>query len=295
MSNKPITQTQDRPYVISIAGFDPTAGAGLLSDLKCFEAHRVYGFGVCTALTIQTDTEFLKNDWLATEQIIAQLQPLLEKFPIAAVKIGLIKNLETLLAVCDYLISFDSNIKIVLDPILKASAGYNFHDWNAASVIFKNVLKRLYLITPNYLELQALIIPEELLDQDKLVTDLSLTAHSHFSAAAAETANGAEIDSQQEIDQVCLNWSADCAVLLKGGHHPLRPGTDYLFHQNERMEFKSGSQDVSPKHGSGCVLSSAITAQLALGNSVSKSCLLGKQYIEKFLNSNTSLLGYHNS
>ena len=270
MSNIPITQTQDRPYVISIAGFDPTAGAGLLSDLKCFEAHRVYGFGVCTALTIQTDTAFLKNDWLGAEQIIAQLQPLLEKFPIAAVKIGLIKNLETLLAVCDYLISFDSNIKIVLDPILKASAGFNFHDWNGASVVFKNVLKRLYLITPNYLELQTLIVPEELLDQ-------------------------LELDSQQEIDQTCLNWSADCAVLLKGGHHPLRPGTDYLFLQNERLEFKSGSPGVFPKHGSGCVLSSAITAQLALGNSVSKSCLLSKQYIENFLNSNTSLLGYHNS
>jgi hydroxymethylpyrimidine/phosphomethylpyrimidine kinase len=67
-----------RPYVISIAGFDPSAGAGVLSDLKCFEAHRVYGFGICSALTIQTDSDFLKNDWLSDTQIIDQLHPLLK-------------------------------------------------------------------------------------------------------------------------------------------------------------------------------------------------------------------------
>lgn len=260
MSNDRIeSRSADRPYVISIAGHDPSAGAGLLSDLKCFEAHRVYGFGVCTALTVQTDTEFLKNDWLETEQIIAQLQPLVEKFPIRAVKIGLIKDLETLSAVCGFLNSFDPEIKIVLDPVLKASAGYNFHDWNGAAEIFKSVLKQLYLITPNYLEMQEL--------------------------------NGGD----QEVEQLCQSWSEDCAVLLKGGHHPITPGTDYLFQQKERLEFKSGTSFVSAKHGSGCVLSSAITAQLALGNSVPESCGSGKQYIEKFLNSNTGLLGYHNS
>lgn len=265
MSNHRIVPSIERPYVISIAGFDPSAGAGLLSDMKTFEAHQVYGFGVCTAMTIQTDTAFLKNDWLEKEHLLAQLQALLEKFPIQAVKIGLIKDLETLLAVCDCLISFDPQIKIVLDPVLKASAGYNFHDWTSGSVIFKNVLKRLYLITPNYLELQSLM--------------------------------GADQDNQKDVkavEQLCLSWSLDCAVLLKGGHHPLTPGTDYLFHKNERLEFHSGSAVVYPKHGSGCVLSSAITAQLALGNSLQKSCRFGKEYIERFLNSNTSLLGYHN-
>ncbi|WP_316820944.1 hydroxymethylpyrimidine/phosphomethylpyrimidine kinase [Pedobacter gandavensis] len=250
-------RTDERPYVISIAGFDPSAGAGLLSDLKCFEAHRVYGFGVCSTLTIQTDTEFLKNEWLETDQIIAQLQPLIEKFPIEAVKIGLIKNLESLSAVCEHLNSFDPKIKIILDPILKASAGHNFHDWSLELDNFKTLLKRLYLITPNYLEMQ-------------------------------------ELKGSEEMDLICRNWSEDCAILLKGGHHPLSPGTDYLFHKNERLEFKSGTAAVFPKHGSGCVLSSAITARLALGHSVPESCLLAKQYIEQFLNSNQSLLGYHN-
>lgn len=264
MSNYNIEKgSKDRPYVISIAGLDPSAGAGLLSDLKCFEAHRVYGFGVCTALTVQTDTAFLKIDWLAKEQVIEQLKPLLEKFRIQAVKIGLIKDLDTLLAVCEFLTSFDPRIKIVLDPILKASAGYKFHEWNRTSSVFNKVLKRLYLITPNYLELQEL--------------------------------KGHDLEHNLEIDQVCQIWSADCAVLLKGGHHPDKLGTDVLFQKNEQQEFKSGTTTVFQKHGSGCVLSSAITAQLALGNSIPKSCFLGKQYIEKFLNSNNSLLGFHNS
>ncbi|WP_316752319.1 hydroxymethylpyrimidine/phosphomethylpyrimidine kinase [Pedobacter gandavensis] len=264
-------ELEARPYVISIAGLDPSAGAGLLSDLKCFEAQRVYGFGVCTALTVQTDTEFLKNDWLETEQVIAQLKPLVEKFPIQAVKIGLIKNLETLSTVCEFLNSFDPKIKIVLDPIIKATAGYNFHDWNGDPDVFKNVLKRLYLITPNYLEM------------------LELKGGTRQVQGDSDT----EV-STEAVDQLCRTWSEDCAVLLKGGHHPLTPGTDYLFQQKEQLAFKSGSAFVAPKHGSGCVLSSAITAQLALGNSIPESCLLGKQYIEKFLNSNTSLLGYHN-
>lgn len=273
MSNYQIeNESVERPYVITIAGLDPSAGAGLLSDLKCFEAHRVYGFGVCTAVTVQTDTEFLKVDWLEKEQVIAQLKPLVEKFRIQAVKIGLIKDLETLSAICDFLNSSDPRIKIVLDPILKASAGHKFHEWNGQLDLFKMLLKRLYLITPNYLELQELKGSDSVLGRRNSIT--------------ADT---------MEVDQVCQSWSDDCAVLLKGGHHPLRPGTDLLFQKNERQAFKSGSLTVSPKHGSGCVLSSAITAQLALGNSLPKSCLLGKQYIEKFLNSNNSLLGFHNS
>lgn len=284
----------NRPYVISIAGFDPTAGAGLLSDLKCFEAHQVYGFGVCTALTIQTDTEFFKTDWLDKAQIIAQLQPLLEKFPVKAVKIGLIQNLETLSAVCEYLSSFDSQIKIVLDPILKASAGYNFHSWDSGSDLFKSVLKQLYLITPNYLEMQQLShnISATIGNED-WASEKQHNPFSENNEGSTETAIELPINAQQ-VALLCQNWSEDCAVLLKGGHHPFHTGTDFLFHKKEQFAFKSGSQFVSQKHGSGCVLSSAITSQLALGNSLSKSCVLAKAYIENFLNSNTSLLGYHN-
>lgn len=248
----------DRPFVISIAGLDPTAGAGLLSDIKCFEAHGVYGFGICSSLTVQTDTEFLANEWLSTPQLIAQLEPLLKKFPVEVLKIGLIKDLDTLLELCSYLHAINPEIKIIADPILKATAGYKFHEWNLYPDKLKSVLKALYLITPNYLEMESL-------------------------------------GGSREVGQVCESWSADCAVLLKGGHHPETPGTDYLYLKKQCHELPPGTGQVHQKHGSGCVLSAAITAQLALGFSVLESCRKSKQYTEQFLNSNTSLLGYHNS
>lgn len=247
-----------RPYVISIAGFDPTAGAGVLSDLKCFEAHRVYGFGICSALTVQTDSDFLKNDWLDAAQIIGQFDPLLKKFPVQVAKIGLIRNLDTLQEVASRLTALNPEIKIVLDPILKASAGYKFHEWNLHPDKLKSVLKGLYLITPNFQEMKSL-------------------------------------GAGQEVHAACEEWSDEVAVLLKGGHNPEAPGTDFLYTGKQCLELKPDHTEVFQKHGSGCVLSAAITARLALGNPLAEACLQAKQYTSIFLNSNTSLLGYHSS
>src|SRR5690349_12233901 len=107
----------NRPYAISIAGFDPSAGAGVLADVKCFEQHQVYGFGICSALTVQTDSEFLKNDWLDSSQIIAQLEPLMAQFKVSACKIGLINNVSVLLEVVSFIKSKDTDLKIIVDPV----------------------------------------------------------------------------------------------------------------------------------------------------------------------------------
>ncbi|EDM36776.1 phosphomethylpyrimidine kinase [Pedobacter sp. BAL39] len=247
----------DRPFVLSIAGLDPSAGAGLLSDVKCFEQHQVYGFGICTALTQQSDDEFLQLQWLDAGQIIDQLQPLCRKFRIATAKIGLIEDLDTLTSVLSYLRQYQPTIKIVLDPILKASAGFNFHrHTNDPGKIIK-ALKSLNLITPNY---------DELL---------------HYAGA-------------QNVAVFCRRYAAYAPILLKGGHHPELPGTDQLFVRHAHHEIPPGTGNVHQKHGSGCVLSAAITANLALGHDLLNSCRNAKVYTEHFLNSNTSLLGYHN-
>jgi len=245
----------ERPYVLSIAGFDPSAGAGVLSDLKCFEQHKVYGFGICTALTVQSDTDFLQNQWLPKEQIMAQLTPLLNKFPIAACKIGLIQNLDTLFAIITYIRSFNADVKIILDPILRATAGFEFHNWSNVLSQFIPVLKQLTLITPNENEMREM----------------------------------GGIDTQL----VARQWAMYCAVLLKGGHNVKEPGTDYLVEQDNVLAFPPMFSAIHQKHGSGCVLSSSIVARLALGHPLAEACKLAKTYTEHFLNSNTSLLGYH--
>ena len=84
-----------------------------------------------------------------------------------------------------------------------------------------------------------------------------------------------------------------CSVLLKGGHNIESIGTDYLFHDGKNIELTPNQINLAEKHGSGCVLSSAIAAQLALGNNIPEACEKAKRYIETFLQSNTTKLGYH--
>lgn len=273
---------------MSLAGLDPSAGAGLLADIKTFEALDTYGLGVCTALTVQTDTQFISAEWQSATQIIAQAQPLLEKFPVQYCKIGIIKDAATMLAVISAIRHIQPGIKIILDPVLKASAGYVFHQ-DARLGVWKAVLEQVYLLTPNYHEA------------------LLLSGEADGTAAA----------------RVLATY---CAVLLKGGHRTDMPGTDSLFVQEEEkirlqdywpqsgrddrlhivpgmqedssvsiLDIPAGRQTVYPKHGSGCVLSAAVTAQLAAGVSLFKACISAKQYTEKFLASHSSLLGYHNS
>ncbi len=244
-----------RPYVISIAGFDPSAGAGLLADVKCFEQHGVYGFGICSALTVQSDTEFLHNRWLSGSEIIGQLKPLVSKFTLKACKIGLIKDVDTLLDVLNYLKKEQSDIHVVMDPILKSTSGFEFHDWQNGLGKLLPVLKQLSVITPNYQELAVM---------------------GGF--------------PQQEVAK---SWANHCPVLLKGGHNLEIPGTDFLFMTGEKYTFPPGVTYVRQKHGSGCVLSASITALLALGYSLTEACEQAKKYTERFLNSNSSLLGYH--
>lgn len=247
----------NRPYAISIAGFDPSAGAGVLADVKCFEQHHVYGFGICSALTVQTDSEFLKNNWLDSLQIIAQLEPLMARFKVSACKIGLIKDVSVLREVVSFLRAKDSDLKIIVDPVLKASSGYEFHDWANGMEILSPVLEQIDLITPNYNEMLSL---------------------------------GAEA---MDVSHTAKLWAQYCAVLLKGGHSIAAPGTDYLYEQDDTYEFSSGVDQIHQKHGSGCILSAAIAANVALGYPLKQACGNAKLYIEKFLNSNNTLLGYH--
>ncbi|TDQ11336.1 hydroxymethylpyrimidine/phosphomethylpyrimidine kinase [Pedobacter metabolipauper] len=246
----------ERPYTLSIAGFDPSAGAGILADIKCFEQHQVYGFGICSALTVQNDVDFIANDWLDAHAIINQITPLLTRFTIRSCKIGLIKDQNVLLEVITYLRSKLPLLKIIVDPILKASAGYNFYNLQRGLSQFIPVLDQIDLITPNYDELLVL-------------------------------------SGSGDAEVAAITWAQYCPVLLKGGHNPDAPGTDLLFDQQIKTVFKPGVRKVYQKHGSGCVLSASITANIALGYSLPESCERAKKYMEHFLNSNNTLLGYH--
>lgn len=245
-----------RPTVLSIAGFDPSAGAGVLADVKTFEAFGVYGMGVVSALTYQNDVDFEKVEWLSLSKIIGQIEVLQKRFAFEYIKIGLIEDLEVLQRLISYLTSPISHPKIIYDPILKASAGFEFYK-NKDQKLLEKICSQLYLITPN--------IPEAL-----------------------------QLGTHKDAEKNAKHLSTFCNVYLKGGHSVEKKGFDLLFTKDKKeVLFPTTAEHVPPKHGSGCVLSSAITANLTMGLSLEQACLEAKKYITEFLSSNDTLLGYH--
>ena len=243
-----------RPYVLTIAGFDPSGGAGLVADLKTFENLKCYGLSVCTANTIQNDMDFVNCHWMPIQQIKAQIEVLFNRFKIDFVKIGIVENWMVLQSIIDLLYKRSPEVKIILDPVLKSSSSFEFH---GSETLPDELLFQLFLITPNYDEIQ------------QLYKGLSI----------AETI--ARITSKTNL-------------LLKGGHRSNNKGYDQLVtHQGKSYGFRPQLKNITEKHGSGCVLSSAITAHLALGYPLLKACYRGKKYTEQVLSSNPGLLGYH--
>ncbi len=244
-----------RPYIVTIAGFDPSSGAGLSADIKTFERLKCQGFAACTATTVQNDHEFLACHWQPKETIIEQINILFKRFDIRFVKIGIVENWTILNTILDHLHFLNPNIRIVLDPILSSSSNFTFHGTNSEEL--SAILKKIYLLTPNYLEIQTLF-PEKTVEE----------AIEHI---------------QQHTN-----------LYLKGGHRSDHVGRDELYlTSGKSFRLNPKLTGVSEKHGSGCVLSAAITSYLANGFSMIKACRRAKSYTEKFLTSNPTLLGYH--
>lgn len=242
-------------HVLSIAGFDPSGGAGVLADVKTFEGNKIQGMAIVSAITFQNDREFDQVNWIAVDEILKQYDVLKRRFKFSVVKIGLVENLEVLEAIIARVQTSNPDCLFIWDPILKASAGFEFHENIECEKLFK-LLKNLSLITPNTNEAKH------------------LTGNDNEMVAAKELSNY-------------------CPVLLKGGHSKKEIGTDYLFMGNKVEQLTPYGLNVSPKHGSGCVLSSAIVSQLAKGETLLNACLKAKKYTEQFLSSNTTLLGTH--
>jgi len=245
-----------RPYILTLAGFDPSGGAGVLADVKTIEQLGGYGLAVQTANTVQDDRTFKACHWLPPAQIEAQLQLLLDRFPITVVKVGVIEDVDLLHRCLDRMFSYQPTLRVVLDPVLRASTAFDFQEetrgWASPAL-----WQRLCLLTPNADEALRLVPGRALEDA---VRELALYTN----------------------------------VLLKGGHRQDAIGVDQLHTQTGKcIAFEPERLSEYGKHGSGCVLSSAIATRLALGDDLEQACRVGKTYVERLLHSNTSALGYH--
>jgi hydroxymethylpyrimidine/phosphomethylpyrimidine kinase len=247
---------QERPYVLTIAGFDPSSGAGISADIKTFEQLRVYGLAICTGYTLQSEDHFESLEWRKSDDVRKELAYILSKYEISAVKFGIVPSVDWITELAGMIRWKYKNCAIVADPVWRSSTGKIFADFSDPAAL-KQMLGNVTLITPN---------KEEIIQMAR---------------------GGNAFEFAKEL-------SAYTDVLLKGGHDTENPGRDLYFNSDLHWELGPSIPDVFPKHGSGCVLSAAITSYLAQsGMSVLQACREAKKYTETFLASNKSLLGYH--
>ncbi len=230
-------------YILTIAGLDPSSGAGITSDIKTFEAHQLYGLSVCTAVTVQNDVDFKECVWMDKAVIISQIETLFERFKISVVKIGIIQSWEVLSLVLDRLHMLNPEIKIIVDPIIKASAGFDFHSLEHQDILNK-IWSQCYVITPNYDEIQ-LLYPD--LSVEKTISHISRFTNIH----------------------------------LKGGHRKDKTGWDVLYHSKTVVKnITPKVEKVLQKHGSGCVLSAALASNIFLQQEIEEASINAKYYTE---------------
>ncbi len=237
------------PILLTIAGFDPSCGAGVSADLKTFAAHNCYGVAAVTALTVQSSLGVTDVHVTPSATLRAQLDALIADVTIAAVKIGMLGTKANAVTVAEFL---DQNKfpHVVLDPVTKSTTGdAELIDPAGLKFLRDEFLKRATVITPN--------IPEA-----ELLTEMEIKDVAAMKAAA-----------QKLVEQGVR------AVIVTGGH--LERPTDVLCEGGEVLTFAGDHVKSENTHGSGCTFSSAIAAQLALGQQLPEAVILSKAYVTK--------------
>ncbi|MDP9159056.1 MAG: bifunctional hydroxymethylpyrimidine kinase/phosphomethylpyrimidine kinase [Acidobacteriota bacterium] len=251
-----------QPVVLTIAGFDPSSGAGVTADLKTMAAHNCYGVACITALTVQSTKGVLRVEPMQAGLVTETLLELAADLEIAAVHIGALGSGSVAEAVADFLTS-SKPPNVVLDPILQSSSGANLLDLRGVEVMKQRLLPVVTVLTPNIDEAAQLT--------GRVVTNLD----EMRSAASKLHAMGCE------------------AVVVTGGH--LDRAIDLLSFQTprgiQREVFKAPRQRSSSTHGTGCAFSTAMACHLAQGRGLPEAVLLAKAYVSAAI-ANSRPLGH---
>jgi len=222
---------------ITIAGSDPTGGAGIQQDLKTFAALGVWGLSAVTAITVQDTTGVRRWEPVGPQLVRAQLDAVMGEIGCDAAKTGMLGTIETVDAVAravgDHAIA-----PLVVDPILSAGGGDSLSRGDLAGAIRELLFPRAALITPNTVEASAL--------------------------------SGLDVTTRDEQKEVAVALAADGpeAVLVTGGHLEGERVTDVLVAGGELVELAGPRVDGGDIHGTGCALSAAITAFIARGEGI---------------------------
>jgi len=250
------------PVVLTIAGFDPSSGAGVTADIKTIAAHGCYGIACITAMTVQSTAGVKKIDPSDPGLVTETLEELTGDVDIAAVRVGMLGSGKVAEAVADFLEgskngrpghrSGKSRLpNIVLDPILKSSSGADLLDSAGTRIMIERLMPLADVVTPN-------------VDEASVVTALKVQELDEMKAAAAK-----------------LHEMGAAAVVITGGH--LDKAIDLLSFTTkggvEQEIFKAERQRSNSTHGTGCAFATAMACHLALDRGLAEAALLAKTYV----------------
>jgi hydroxymethylpyrimidine/phosphomethylpyrimidine kinase len=245
------------PIVLTIAGFDPSCGAGVAADLKTLSANNCYGVAAITALTVQSTQGVKAIHATSAATLRAQLDALAEDLHIAAVKIGMLGTRANAVAVAEFLDATKLS-NVVLDPVIQPTAsGPDLLDAGGVKYLAEELMKRASVITPN-------------ISEAVLLSGMEIKDVAGMEAAARK-----------------LMERGARAVVIKGGH--MDKAVDVLFDGTEATTLGGEHVRTEHTHGSGCTFASAIAAQLALGRGLREAVMLAKAYVLKAIENGFSI------
>jgi hydroxymethylpyrimidine/phosphomethylpyrimidine kinase len=245
-----------RPVALTIAGSDPSGGAGIQADLKTFHQFGVYGESVITLITVQNTRGVERIECLAPDLVTDQIRAVISDIPPAAAKTGALGNRAIIEAVAGLAAGFP--FPLVVDPVILSKHGAALLEADAVAALKIRLLPHTFLLTPN-------------LEEAALLT-------------------GAEVRDVAGMRKAAEKLAAlgPRAVLVKGGHLG-GDATDVLFYQGEWLEFTSPRIATRNTHGTGCTLSAAITAGLASGRDLPDAVDRAKRYVTAAVQNNPGL------
>lgn len=244
------------PVVLTIAGFDPSSGAGISADIKTIAAHSCYGVACITAMTVQSTSGVRRIDALDPALVKDTLEELASDIEIAAIHVGMLGSGKVAKAVAEFLAGSARQSQprfnnIVLDPVLKSSSGAALLDAAGARILMERLIPISDVVTPN-------------LDEATAITGIEIKDVEGMKAAAAK-----------------LHELGAPAVIVTGGH--LEKAIDLLSFQSKRgIEqeiFKAEKQRSNSTHGTGCAFATSVACHLALDRGLAEATLLAKTYV----------------
>ena len=243
---------------LTIAGSDPSGGAGLQADLKTFHQHGVYGMSVVTLLTVQNTRAVSAVEMVGSDLVVAQLGAVVADIPPRAAKTGALGNAEIIAAVAGKLAG--TSFPLVIDPVMISKHGAPLMAPDAVKALIAHLLPRAFLVTPNLAEAQQLA--------------------------------GVQVADTESMEQAARRIASmgPRHVLIKGGHLQ-GDSIDLLLADGKVSLLPAPRVETPHTHGTGCVLSAAITARLARGEDVAEAVQGAKAFVHRAIGSNPGLGG----